>query len=309
MTTRSRICCVLFLVWGCSAPVFAFEVYLDTNAPPTTSRASELFDQESWKQTAGAIDGIWFAAQGMTKPPAGKSLGKARDEFIKTHRDLKWIVEVSQKAVEKRAEASSKSSTYEPTHLVKAGIKDFEIMSFMSGQGFSTLTEPEIEDERKVMGNIGMKDAPLIVNTRSYTKNKPLQKLLEGDNIQGVSFEAPAELLVHGGFLEAEVVPTIKDAVHHHKIFYLLLNADKSKDFVRDVQTITEKLMRSCPKEMATPLVRFALGNYMPHGVAFTPERDAKGKYANTTTGAALWLADFGDKNHLRDKHSKAEAK
>ncbi len=296
---------ILTGLWTCSAQ--AFEIYLDTNAPASASRASELFDANKWKETAATIDGIWFAAQGMTKAPEGISLGKARDEFIKAHRDLKWICEISQSAVESRARESSNSGIYEPSHLVKGGIKDFEIMSYTSGKNYSTLTEPEIEDVRTVMGNSGLKDVPLIVNTRNFTKNDALQKLLRTDKVQGVSFEVPAELLVNGGFMESEVVPTIKLAYQQQKIFYLLLNADKSKDFVKDVEVISEKLLKACRREMGSPKFRFVLANYMNHGVAFIPERDAIGHFANTTTGAALWLAEFGQKRHLRDKQSKSK--
>jgi len=45
----------------------------------------------------------------------------------------------------------------------------------------------------------------------------------------------------------------------------------------------------------------------MNHGVAFIPERDANGHFANTTTGATLWLAEFGQKHHLRDKQPKSK--
>ena len=59
-------------LWTCSSQ--AFEIYLDTNAPASASRASELFDANKWKETAASIDGIWFTAQGMTKAPEGISL-------------------------------------------------------------------------------------------------------------------------------------------------------------------------------------------------------------------------------------------
>jgi hypothetical protein len=63
---------ILTGLWTCSSQ--AFEIYLDTNAPASASRASELFDANKWKETAATIDGIWFAAQGMTKVPEGISL-------------------------------------------------------------------------------------------------------------------------------------------------------------------------------------------------------------------------------------------
>jgi hypothetical protein len=63
---------ILTGLWTCSSQ--AFEIYLDTNAPASASRASELFDANKWKETAASIDGIWFTAQGMTKAPEGISL-------------------------------------------------------------------------------------------------------------------------------------------------------------------------------------------------------------------------------------------
>lgn len=291
-----------------AAQVLALEVYLNTNAPANVSRGSELFDPQGWTDTAKAIDGIWFVAQGMTKPPEGVSITKARKDFVQRHKDLKWIVEVNQRAVESRADGK-KYSIYEPKIMKEVGIKDFQVMSFFEDRPNSTLTAKDIEIERQAMEHMGAKDAPLIVNTRSYTKNQHLQKLVKGSSIAGFSFEMASKHINEGQILETEVSTAIREAVKHNKIIYLLINAETSKTYLQDVERLTTRLVRTCPQEMATPLVRIVLSNYnKSNATPFTPERDKSGKYANTTTGAALWLAETADKHGLRKRAVQATA-
>ncbi len=86
----------------------------------------------------------------MTKPPEGVSITKARKDFVQRHKDLKWIVEVNQRAVESRADGK-KYSIYEPKIMKEVGIKDFQVMSFFEDRPNSTLTSKDIEIERQAM--------------------------------------------------------------------------------------------------------------------------------------------------------------
>src|SRR5438270_7843771 len=104
------------------ARAFALEVYLNTNSPANVSRGSEFFDAAKWRDATKAVDGIWYVAQGMTEPPKGVSIAKAREEWIKRFADKKWIVELQGRAAE------GHHTPHEVKALKEAGIHSFSTM-------------------------------------------------------------------------------------------------------------------------------------------------------------------------------------
>jgi hypothetical protein len=283
-----------------SRACFAFEVFLNTNSPEKVSRGSEFFDKEEWRDAAKAVDGFWYVGQGMTKPPNGISISKARQDFIRGNKEKKWIVEIQGRVI-----AGMGEGTHHTVHEVKAmkeaGIEGFSAMVYREDRNKdSTLTVADVAAAREGMKSVGVPATPIIVNTRAFHRNELLQELVKKDLIDGFSMEAAAHLVREGKILEAEFIPGIKFAVKNKKDIYLLLAAAHSKNMLEDIQDIFKRLRHGAGKELESPHVKIVISAY-DGGIKFTPDREKNGDYANTTSGAALWLCAEADKHKLRD--------
>lgn len=278
----------------------AVEIYLNTNSPAKVSRGSEFFDKDGWRDAAKAVDGFWYVGQGMTEPPKGTSIQKAREEWIRSFKEKKWIVELQGRVVEEMGEGIH-NTVHEVKAMKAAGIEGFSAMIYREDRNKdSTLTVADVAAVRTGMKAAGVPRTPIIVNTRAFHRNELLQDLVKKDLIDGFSMEAAAHPVREGKVLESEIVPAIKFAVKNKKDFYLLLTAAHSKNMLEDVQDIFKRLHRGAGKELESPHVRIVISAY-DGGIKFTPDREKNGDYANTTSGAALWLCSEADKHKLRD--------
>lgn len=281
--------------------VLALEIFLNTNSPAKVSRGSEFFALDEWREAAKAVDGIWYVSQGMTKPPTGKTIQKAREEWIRGFKDKKWIVELQGRVVEAIGKGEH-GSAHEIKALKSAGISGFSAMVYREDRDKdSTLTEADVAATREGLKIVGVPDAPLIVNTRAFHRNKLLKELIKSNLIDGYSYEAATNPIREGKILESEIVPAIKFAVANKKDIYLLLTAAHSKNMLDDIKDIFKRLLHGASKELESPHVKIVLSAY-DGGIEFTPERTPDGNYANSTSGAALWLCAESDKHKLRGK-------
>lgn len=278
----------------------AFEIYLNTNSPAKVSRGSEFFDKAEWRDAAKAVDGFWYVGQGMTEAPKGSSIQKAREDWIRGFKDKKWIVELQGRVIEGMGDGTH-HTVHEIKAMKSAGIEGFSAMVYREDRGKdSTLTAADVAAARAGMKAAGVPSTPIIVNTRAFHRNEVLQDLVKKDLVDGFSMEAAAHAVREGKILEAEVMPGLKFAVKNKKDFYLLLTAGHSKKYLEDIQDIFKRLHHGAGHEMQSAHVRIVISAY-DGGIKFTPDRDKNGDYANTTSGAALWLCHEADKLKLRD--------
>ncbi|HEX8915941.1 MAG TPA: hypothetical protein VF796_26575 [Humisphaera sp.] len=280
----------------------AMEVFVNTNSPAKASQGSQLFDRQKWPDAAKAIDGVWYVGQGMTKPPEGKPIGKARDQWIEGLKDKHWIVELQGRVIEAMGEGKH-GVVHEVKAMKEGKVEGFSAMVYREDRGKdSTLTREDVAAAREGFKSADVPKTPLIVNTRGFTRNKHLRELVEKHLVDGFSVEVASNHVREGKIIEAELVPAVQFAVKHKVDVYLLVNAEHSAHVLEDVQDIYRTLTKNAGKEMASPHVRFVVSAYSAGKTQFTPDRTEKGDYANTTTGAALWLCDEADKHHQRGK-------
>ena len=276
------------------------EVFIDTNSPAKASQGSQLFERGKWRDAAKAIDGVWYVGQGMTKPPEGHDIGKARHEWVKGLKDKHWIVELQGRVVEGMGEGKH-ATVFEVKAMKSAGVEGFSAMVYREDRDKdSTLTASDVAAARAGMKAADVPHTPIIVNTRSFHRNKLLHELIEKDLVDGFSVEVASDHIREGQVIEAELVPAVQFAVKHHKDVYLLVNAEHSGHVLEDVKDIFQRLGRAAGRDVASPRVRIVVGACSASKTQFTPDRDDKGDCANTVTGAALWLCEQADKYHLR---------
>ena len=284
-----------------SPACLALEVFLDTNSPAKASQGSQLFQREKWSATAKAIDGIWYVGQGMTKPPEGGTISKARREWVESLKGKQWIVELQGRVTRGMAEGTHHAA-FEVKAMKTAGIPRFSAMVFREDRDKdSTLTAADVAAARAGMKAADVPGTPIIVNTRAFHRNKLLHELVEKDLVDGFSVEVASDHVREGGILEAEVAPAVEFAIKHQKDIYLLINAEHTTHYLEDVKEVYERLLKSgAGREMASTHVRIVLAAYSASKTQFTPDHNDKGGFANTTTGAALWLCEESDRHHLR---------
>lgn len=294
-----RIVLTILILTAIALPDAALEVFINTNSPPKGGQANELFDRDDWKHAAQAIDGIWYVGQGMSKPPGGGDAGKARDKWIESLKDKKWIVEMKEESAS--AMAGRKPRTvHEVKAMKEAGIRHFSAMVWTQKHNKdSTITLSEAADVREGLKAAGADDAKLIANTRAFHRNDLLKELVKKDKIDGFSVEIPSHGVRQGQILEHEVGAAIQFAVKQRKDVYVLINAEHSGQFLEDVRDIFHRLSRSVGRDMKSDHVKVVLSAYSGGKTHFTPERH-KDDPANTVTGAAAWLCAEADRLGLR---------
>lgn len=283
-----------------ATPCPALQVYLNTNSPGNSAAASQLFEKDGWHQAAAAVDGIWYVGQGMSKAPGGGDVAKARAKWIESLKDKRWIVEMKQESA--AAMAGKKHLVHEVKAMKQAGISPFAAMVWSEKHNKdSTIAAKEVAAVREGLQAAGAADTAVIVNTRAFQRNRLLQELVDKDLVDGFSIEIPSHPVRQGQILEQEVAAAIEFAVRKKKDVYVLINAERSSQFLKDIQDIYERLRRSASRAMRSPHTRIVLSSYSAGKTRFTP--DSRGDdCADTVTGAALWLCREADKHRLREE-------
>ena len=262
-----------------SPACLALEVFIDTNSPAKASQGSQLFERDKWRDAAKAIDGIWYVGQGMTKPPEGGEIGKARHEWVKAFKDKQWIVELQGRVVEAAGARGKHGAAFEVKAMKAAGVEGFSAMVFREDRDKdSTLTAADVAAARAGMKAADVPDTPIIVNTRAFHRNHLLHELVEKNLVDGFSVEVASNHVREGKIIEAELVPAVQFAVKHQEG---RLPADQCRALdalLEDVQDIYQRLARGAGAEMASPHVRFVLGAYSASKTQFTPDRNEQGR-------------------------------
>jgi hypothetical protein len=281
-------------------PAGAMEVFINTNAPAKGSKANELYNRDEWKKAADAVDGIWFVGQGMLKPPDEKNVTKARDKWIESLKQKHWVVEMKQEPA--ASMAKGKHTVYEVKAMKDGGVRTFAAMVWdESHNKDSTITASEVAAVREGLKAAGEADARVLVNTRSFHHNELLQKLVKEGKVDGFSIEFASHPIREGRILESEIGAAIQFAVKEKKDIYLLINAEHTTHLLEDIRDIFDRLSRSTGPAMKSPHVRFVISSYSGGKIQFTPDH-TKEDFANTVTGAALWLCTEADKRGFRGK-------
>jgi hypothetical protein len=296
----SILSCAAFALLTATFPAGAMEVFINTNAPAKSSKANELYNRDEWKQAADAVDGIWFVGQGMLKPPDEKNVSKERDKWIEALNKKQWVVEMKQEPA--AGMAKGKHTVSEVKAMKDGGVRKFAAMVWdESHNKDSTITASEVAAVREGFKAAGEADARLLVNTRSFHHNELLQKLVKDDKVDGFSIEFASHPIREGRILESEIGAAIQFAVKEKKDIYLLINAEHTAQLLEDIRDIFDRLTRSAGPAMKSPHVRFVISSYSNGKIRFTPDHTKDG-FANTVTGAALWLCMEADKRGLRGK-------
>ena len=143
-----RVCVAILTRAVLSPACLALEVFIDTNSPAKSSQGSQLFEKDKWRDAAKAIDGIWFVGQGMTKPPEGVNISKARHEWVKSFKDKHWIVELQGRVTEAMGEGKH-AVVFEVKALKGAGVEGFSAMVYREDRDKdSTLTTADVAAAR-----------------------------------------------------------------------------------------------------------------------------------------------------------------
>lgn len=281
------------------APAEGLEIYIDTNYRPSVGLGSQLYDTSKWSETASKVDGIYYLSQGMTVPPPGKKLSEARRDFVTAFRNKKFILEFHYPQLQAyNRKPADIRIPLDIRILRSAGITDWNAMVYWEKRVHSTLLHADLPLVQTFFRSLGRSDRLYVLNTRGWTRS--LRDELAKGSVTGLSLEwAPYRM--SDSWILREVGAAIKFAAEKERILYLLINAEKSTNYLHDIQRTFRLLTQCCSGQLRSQNVKIILANYKhPTAIPFVPEKDSHGNPADTLTGAALWFIRAADAAGLR---------